>query len=205
MIKTKNSAGITLIELLVVMGISLILGGGVLGLQYILAQNQQLAIDSYYNVDTANINLNTMTREIRTARVSATGSYPIATADDNEIIFYSDIDFDNVVERVRYTRNDNELEKGIVKPSGQPASYVISNEIVKLLTEDIRNDDLPIFTYFNGDWPIDIINNPLSSPPVLSDIKLVRIYLKVNQSSDPTSEDFILDSYTTFRMLKDNL
>ena len=43
-----------------------------------------------------------MVKEIREARTSDDGSYPIEKARDKEFIFYSDIDKDGEVERVRY-------------------------------------------------------------------------------------------------------
>src|SRR3990170_2544827 len=72
----------------------------------------------------------------------------------------------------------------------------------KILTEDVRNGIDPIFYYYNGDWPADTLNNPLAQPVRLSDTKLMKVYLKLNTEDDPSS-DFILESYTQLRILKE--
>jgi len=203
-VNKHNQSGLTLIELLVASVLGIILMTGVLGLQYILAKNREVAIDNYYAVDTANVNLTGLVREIRTARQSETGSYPIASAQDNELIFYSDIDFDQRIERVRYSLDGDTLEKGIVEPTGQPVSYDLLDEKVKILSSSVNNLGEPLFTYYNGDWPVDTANNPLSSPPNLSAVKLVKIYLNIASSSDSDNE-YVLESFAAIRMLKDNL
>lgn len=53
-------------------------------------------------VSEARKGIETMVKDIREARISDTGSYPIVKAEDKEFIFYSDIDKDGAVERVRY-------------------------------------------------------------------------------------------------------
>ena len=200
-----NTEGLTLIELLIAMVIMVMLGGGFLGLQYIISQNQQVAINNYYNVDGANVNLNSMIRELRTAKTSEIGSFPIEVATEDELIFFSDIDFDGDVDRIRYTRTGNELEKGTIEPEGQPLSYIQANEKIKIISSAVRNDTTPLFTYYNGDWPADTENNPLGASPSLAHIKLIRIYLQINENVDNPREDYVLDSYITLRMLKDNL
>ncbi len=53
-------------------------------------------------IDEASRGVRTMIREIREAKPGDDGSYPIKKAGDKEFIFYSDIDKDGEVERVRY-------------------------------------------------------------------------------------------------------
>ncbi|MEA3293058.1 MAG: type II secretion system protein [Patescibacteria group bacterium] len=53
-------------------------------------------------INEARKGLKTMVREIREAGVGEDGSYPIESANDCEFVFFSDIDRDNEVERVRY-------------------------------------------------------------------------------------------------------
>lgn len=200
-----SQSGLTLIELLVAMVLIVILATAVLGLQYILGQNRKIAIDNYYNVDRANVNMNAIVREIRTARLSENGSYPIESAGDNQIVFFSDLDFDGQAERVRYTLSDNVLEKGVTEPTGAPAIYPPANEKVASVADIVRNQENPMFTYYNGDWPNDTVNNPLSTPPSLSEIKLVKVYLRLNVEDSEPGNDYILESFAGIRMLKDNL
>lgn len=195
-----STKGFTLVEVLVATALTMIVMGFVIGLQYVLANARRVTINNYYSVDTTNVALNTITREIRTARLSEMGTYPIESATTDQLVFYSDIDFDNRIERVRYTRSGTTLEKGVVEPTGAPVSYPQANESVKTISDSI-NQTTPLFTYYNGDWPADTVTNPLSSPPSLSEIKLIKISLEVETNNEP----YILESLTTLRMLKDNL
>lgn len=200
-----NIKGFTLIEILIAVAIAGFLGAGVLGLQYILGQNQLVAWRNYLNVEEANTNVTALVREIRTAQVGENGTYPLEEALDQQITFYSDIDFDGVSERVRYFLNGSQFSKGVIDPVGQPATYPAANEKVKVVSENVRNGVTPIFYYYNGDWPADTVNNPLTVPPELSDAKLMRIYLRLNTLDGVPEKDFILESYTQIRMLKENL
>lgn len=195
----------TLIEVLVAVAITSVLGAGILGLQYILSRNQIVVFRNYLNVEEANSSVTTLVREIRTAQVAETGAYALEELQDQQITFYSDIDFDTEVERVRYFLNGSQFSKGVIEPAGQPATYPAADEKVKVLTDNVRNGSTPVFYYYNGGWPADTINNPLTTPASLSETKLIRIYLRVNTEGDEPDKDYVLESYTQVRMLKENL
>ena len=202
---SEASKGFTLIEILIALVITGMMGAALLGLQFIISQNQIVAWQSYISVDEANSNVTSLVREIRTAKESESGAYPLVTASDQEIIFYSDYDFDGVTERIRYFLNGTQFSKGVIEPTGQPATYPSGSEVVKLLSGNVRNGADPAFYYYNGDWPADTLNNPLSTPANLSEIKLVRVLLKLNTDPDDPNNDYILESYSQVRVLKENL
>jgi hypothetical protein len=150
--------------------------------------------------------IETIVKEIREATYGDDGSYPIVEAGDNQFIFFSDIDKDTVVERVRYFLDGNNLKKGILKPTGDPPRYVLSDETVSFLSAYVRNtSSTPIFTYYNGDWPQDTINNPLPTLTRLTDTKLMHVYVIINVDPNRPPDDFILESDTQIRNLKTNL
>lgn len=200
-----NKKGFTIIEILITLAIVGILGAGVLGLQYILGQNQLIVWRNYLNVNAANRNVTSIVREIRTAQISESGSYPLELAQDAQVVFYTDIDFDGVVERVRYFLAGSNFSRGIIEPTGQPATYPSGDEKVKVLTENVRNGATPVFYYYNGGWPEDTVNNPLTTPSSPSEVKLIRVYLRLNTEENEPDKDFILESFTQLRMLKENL
>jgi len=146
-----------------------------------------------------------MVKEIREARYGADGSFPIAEAGDFQFIFYSDIDKDNQVERVRYFLDGTDLKKGVVDPSGDPPQYILSGEVISILSVYVRNGAIPVFTYYNGDWPIDTLNNPLPTLTRLTDTKLMHVYLKINVDPQRPPTDFELESDVQIRNLKTNL
>src|SRR3990167_3437860 len=97
------------------------------------------------------------------SRAGDNGSYPLEIAGDWEIIFYSDIDYDGNAERVRYFLADSTLTKGIIEPTGFPITSPAGNEFVKIISENVRNGIEPVFYYYNSNWPLDKVNNPLRS------------------------------------------
>ncbi len=150
--------------------------------------------------------IDNMTREIREASTAEDGSYALEKAADNEIIFYSDIDEDESTERVRYFVENNTLKKGVVNPTGSPLTYDTNNEIITTVAHYIRNaTSEPIFTYYNGDYPLDKVNNPLPTPSRLIDTKLIHVYVKINVDPERSPTDFILESDVQLRNLKSNL
>ncbi len=202
---TTLENGFTLVEILIVSSLTLLVGGGILGLIVILGENRVSTFENYLGVETVNNNISEMVREVRNARYGDNGAYTLDTADDQEFIFYSDIDYDGDADKIRYTLTDSVLEKGITKPVGFPAIYNPTNEIVKVVAENIRNGKEPVFYYYNGDWPSDTTNNPLPSPTRLSETKLMKIHLRINKYSSPDVDDFMLESYVQLRSLKQNL
>ncbi|KKQ52256.1 hypothetical protein A2865_02290 [Candidatus Woesebacteria bacterium RIFCSPHIGHO2_01_FULL_39_17] len=193
--------GFTLIEVLVSAAILVILAAGFLGLQFIISQNQVTAWRNYLAIEAANLSLSNISRELRDARQSGTGGYPLEVSNDQEIVFYSDIDYDAEVERVRYTLSGTELIKGTTEPVGEPATYPADSEKTKILTDIIRNGASPVFYYYNTDWPEDTTNNPLPLDLRISDTRHIKIILITNPKADSPDFDFILESDVRLRML----
>lgn len=200
--EVKYVRGFTLIEVLVSTALMVILAMGFLGLQYILSQNQVSAWRNYLSIEGANSAISTMAKELRDARPSESGGYPIEVANDQEIVFYSDIDYDDTVERVRYILSGNQLIKGIIKPVGQPVTYPPVNEVTKVVTDIVRNATTPVFYYYNGSWPTDTTNNPLTLANRISDTREVKIFLRTNPKSNMPTYDYSLESSVRIRMLR---
>jgi type II secretory pathway pseudopilin PulG len=141
--------------------------------------------------------------EVRTAQLSATGAYYIEEANKDEFIFFSDIDHDNTIERVRYFLDDRRIKKGVIKPSGQPATYNPADENIKELINYIVNADNNVFFYYDKNY--DGQGNPLIQPVDIKTIRLVKIYVTINQNPDRPPESITETSQTSIRNLKDNL
>lgn len=201
--RIKSEEGFTLIEVLISSALLVMLGAGFLGVQYIFSQNQVTAWRNYANIEDANLIVSKFTKEIRDARQSGEGSYPLETVTDNEIVFYSDIDYDGDIERIRYTKSANQIIKGVIEPTESPISYPEDNESEIVLTEYVVSDAQPFFYYYNTDWPTDVVNNPLSLEDRIADTKVVKIVLKININPDDPINEFTLESSGQIRMLKE--
>jgi prepilin-type N-terminal cleavage/methylation domain-containing protein len=201
--KTQEN-GFTLIEILVSSAILVILGAGFLGMQYIFSQNQVTSWRNYANIEESNRVVSKFVKEIRDARLSDEGSHPLVTTSDNEIVFYSDIDYDGDVERIRYTQSTNQLIKGVIEPSGEPISYPLGTEAETVVAENVVSSPDPSFYYYNEDWPGDVVNNPLAEIDRISDTRIVKIILTINIRPDDPSSEFTLESSGQIRMLKEN-
>lgn len=201
----QRRAGFTLIELVLGMGIFVILVTTVIAIQSLLAQGKEFSVQTAFTIENANSALQTIVNELRDARQSESGSYPLETAKDQEIVFYSNADNDNEIERIRYFLKGTEFKKGTTDPSGLPPIYPLENEVIKIIAEHIQNREDPVFYYYNEDWPVDQINNPLSTPAPLTEITLVKISVRVNAESSRPEGEFTLEPFVQIRSLKTNL
>lgn len=197
--------GFTLIEVLITSFIVAVLGIGILSLQILLGQSQNIAFNNFMNIEDSNKIIADFTKEIRLAGFSENGGYPLERVNNNEIIFYSDINSDQVIERIRYTFTGTTLQKGIIQPVGQPATYPTASERVKTLSTRIRNGSTPLFYYYNGDWPVNTQDNPLGQSSRLADTRTIRMYLIINAAEAAGADNFILEGTANIRILKDNI
>jgi len=195
----------SLIEVIVTVFIFTLALGAVTGFIIYLYRSYSYNFEQIQAINEARKGIETMVKEIREARYGDDGSYPLEEAGDFQFIFYSDIDRDDLTERVRYFLEGTDFKKGVVEPSGDPPQYILADENVSILSSYVRNTSQPIFTYYNGDWPTDTINNPLPTLARLTETKLMHVYLKVNIDPNRPPDDFELESDAQIRNLKTNL
>lgn len=206
MTEKKAEKGFTLIEMLIAVVLMSVLALALLSLQFIISQNQITVWQNYVSIDEANTSAAMLVRELRTARYGDNGAYTLESADDNQVVFYSDTDFDGDTEKVRYFLNGANFTKGVIEPVGYPVTYPDNQEKIRVLSENVRNDvSTPVFYYYNEDWPEDTVTNPLSTPVNVSDINMIKIFLAVNTSINQPDKDYLVESFAQVRMTKKNL
>jgi hypothetical protein len=164
----------------------------------------RFALEQSDAIGYARKSIDIMVKEIRKASPAENGSYPIDYASDQSLIFYSDIDADGLFERVRYFLDGTELKKGVIKPTGFPAQY-IAFENISTIAKYVRNGPTPTFYYYNSGYPTDTTHNPLSTPAAVNQVRLIRIFIKINVDITKAPVDYILISNAQIRNLKDNL
>lgn len=204
--KKKIHHGFTLFEALV--AISIFVVSVTIVAEYIFQgyNSNRFTLELSDAIDHAKKGIDFMAKEIREANFSDNGDYPILDAQSQSFTFYSDMDSDKQIEKIRYYLSGTNLIKGVTEPTlTQPAQYLSANETLSTISQYVRNGSDPVFYYYNGDYPADTTNNPLPAPANVNEIKLVRLFLKVNIDPLKTPGDFDLEVFVQLRNLKNNL
>lgn len=152
------------------------------------------------NTDSVRQILKNIVSEIRTASVASNGAYTIDQASLSSFVFYSDIDNDNLREKIRYFLVGTTLQKGITKPTGSPFSYNPQNEKISILASDTTS---LVFNYFNKNY--DGYSSALSFPINIPDVRLVKITVTIDKDPNKAPLPTVFTTQVSIRNLKDNL
>ncbi|MBI5079509.1 fibronectin type III domain-containing protein [Candidatus Wolfebacteria bacterium] len=138
--------------------------------------------------------------EIRSMGPSSIGSYSIAEATTSTLVFYSDIDRDGLFERVKYFLNGSTLEKGVVKPTGNPLVYNLTGEAVNEVIHGVVATSSGVFSYYGADYTGS--EPPMSFPINISDIRLIKAEISAQGNAKSPVEKFSI--LATPRNLRSN-
>ena len=147
--------------------------------------------------------LKTMIQEVRPVSPSSTGAYPIAAASATSFTFYSDIDDDNLRERIRYFLDAGALKRGMLEPTGTPLTYNPANEVVNTLVNDVIATTTPLFSYYDTNY--DGTSAALPEPVNILAVRLVKIAVTVDADSARPPAATTATTQVSMRNLKDNL
>ncbi|MBI2990026.1 MAG: type II secretion system protein [Candidatus Magasanikbacteria bacterium] len=200
----KKNLGFSAIELIVSIGIFSLISAAatwlvIRGLRDNSVIWEQLAAQS----DGRNI-LRQTSDDMRRAQNSSIGSYPIVLADDNEFIFYANVDKDALIERVRFWLQDSTLKKGVIKPSGSPLGYDLDSESSTEVAHEVVNqaENKPVFMYFDETYSGS--EDPLETPAVPIQVRMVKIQLELEKNPAKSPAPFHVESTVQIRNLKSN-
>ncbi len=202
-----NQSGFTILEFIIATFIFAGVAAGASLFATYYFRSYSLSFDEHQAVNQAQLGITTMIREIREAKTGDNGAWPIALADDNQFIFYSDVTNDGRSDRVRYYLSGTDLIKGVIEPTQVPVSYPSGNEKLSTVASYVDTSTGPLFTYYNGSWPGDTVNNPLIASQRQLNTRYVTLNLRIAiaSSSTITIQPFQLTSGVQIRSLKDNL
>lgn len=197
-----KQSGFTMLEVVISLGIfSIIIVVISLLITTIFTQNS--LSESRSSIDTQSlVMLRNFAAELRAAQTAHDGSYPIARADDDEVMVFTDLRGDNTVERVRYFIENTTLKRGELAPSGQPLGYDPGNEVVHTLVENIVPAP-PYFIYYGGSFDGVSSTDPLIQPITPTDVTVVEIDVRVDPKvlqQDPR----VLNTRVMIRSLKND-
>lgn len=201
---TRNNTGFTLIEISIATGLLAILIGVVSSYWYYVTQNYEFSMSEYQLVDRANQTVRQIASEVRQAREAMNGAYPLAQLDDNQLVFYADINGDGSVERCRYYVLNGSLKRGVVVASGNPPDYDLSTEKITTVVDGIDETQTPLFTYYNGNWPGDATNNPVPLLLRPLETRIITVMIPVIIHDSNGTHTYKTSSTIQIRNLKNN-
>ncbi len=202
----KTNKGLSLIEMMVAIFIFVM---GIEGFTMLFVrswQNNSYTLEMGQVSMAASQGVNQMVRYIREVRQSDNGAYPVVSANDNDLVVYSDYDRDDVTERLHFYRNGSNLIMGIREPStGFPITYAAGDGQTKVIATNVVNaDSNPIFAYYNSQYPEDSTNNPVPTPANAPNVRLIRITLHLNINPNRAPDNIQIQSFAEMRNLNDH-
>lgn len=190
----SDNQGYTLMEMLVAIGVFVLVM--VMSGDFIITTFRTLRYGSEFDtaVENARRAVEVISREIRGANLSDRGDYPIALADGQDLVFYSDIDYDNDFDRVRYYVNNRTLYKSVTQP-GALRDYS-GAAVTTPIASYLNNIAQPAFRYYDGS---------VAETADLDSIRLVRVHLLFNVTPGVAPDDILVETDVHLRNLKSNL
>lgn len=192
----KRRNGFSLIEVLIVVVIAAALVVVVSNFSTNTSSLNGLITDELQAKSDISQTLEIMTGEIQSAQTSADGAYPIDFASTSSLAFYDDINNNGTIEHIRYFLSSSTIYRGVINPTGTPATYPTSTEIV---TDEIDNVSVttstPLFSYYGASYTGT--QSPLSSPIAVSSIRLVQVAFTSEINKNP-SQPSVPEYFSTF-------
>ncbi len=190
-----NQRGSTLIELIVTLGIFALVIGAVSAIFMTSFQSKDIVFEQLNVQSQARKAIQDFTNEFRSTTQSSIGQ---------QIIFYANIDTDSLRERVRYFVQGSNLQKGVIKPTGNPLVYDSTNEVITTVVQSLINTSTPVFSYYGQDYDGVTNTSPLPSPVDVSAIRVVKMALTIDKSPIFSPAPLLVEGMSEARNLKSN-
>lgn len=197
----KNHRGFTLVEALVVLSILSLIIIAISAFQQNVFSLNRFVQSTLQSQNEARKILRPFVGEVRSATQSSLGSFPIAEAATSTFTFYTNTDSDLLKERVRYYIEGNELKKGVLKPTGNPLSYVESNETITHVIHDVVQTNA-VFTYYDETYDGTASSTPLTHPVSPSDVHLIKIEIVIDANPNSKPDPITVSTQVSIRNLK---
>ncbi len=168
----RDDSGFTLSEMLVVsLLVSVIISATYFVLNTVSGLSDTVEARAVA-ADESRLFLDTITRELRQAEEPIEGNGVVATAQDRQIIFYTDLDHNGIPERVTYYVSSGALYRTQATATNMVAPYTWSaNSAPRRMISQIKSDWTgKIFAYYKQSQPPVLI-----SSGAVADISAVQI------------------------------
>ncbi len=198
-----HTRGMTMIEVTVVIGILAIVSLGASWLLISGIRSNDVIWEQLTKQAEGRSVLHQIVNDVRKAEESSVGSYPIVTAEDNELTVYANIDSDSLRERIRFWIDGEILKRGIIKPAGNPLSYTQAESVTEI-AHSVKNiaQDISLFTYY--DESFTGTQDSLVQPVSITDVHVIKIQLELEKDPTKTPVPLHMESLVHVRNLKTN-
>ncbi len=167
--------GFTFTETLVVVAILGMVGAALGNMIVFFYRSNAFLLEATSAVDSANRGLEISYTNTREASYGEDGSYPIAAAGTSTLTFYSDVDKDGPVEKVRLYRVGTTLYRAVTNAAGNPPSYAGQPETTYTISTWVKNaTNTPLYRYY------DDAGTELTGTIDISAIRSIRTRLDID-------------------------
>ncbi len=191
--------GFTLLETIVVIGLTAVVGLAIGNMILFTYQTNAYLYQQSAATDNARRGLDPALQNLREATYGADGSYPLGSAATSSVTFYSDVDVDGSVEKIRYYLSGTTFYRGVTNPTGSPPSYAGQAEATSTIAQYVKNfsANAKVFRYY------DSSGTELVAPVDVADVRSVSISVMVDVDPNRTPTTYSLTGSATFRNLRD--
>ena len=203
-LEINQQKGFTLIEVMISVLIFTLLGLGVIELVSSMVSTGNKTSVFLASSDQGRKLSYQIMNELRNAVTASTGAYALNLANDQELIFFSNVDGGTDIERVRYYLSNGKLYRGVVKASGSPLIYNLGSEVVSVVQNDVANGATPLFYYYSDTY--DGSGSPLTQPVNIVQVKFLKLNLQIFNKGGVTNTNFYtVTACGSIRSIKTNL
>ncbi len=167
-----SQKGFTLMEIVVVIGITGIVMAMISTLLTDSFRMQRVAVEKASVGEECQRALSGVEKDMISMIEGENGAFPLALAESNQIIFYSDTDLDGTVEKIKISKNSKIITKEIFEPVNEiyPESATNTVNISSHFSQEVGDN---IFAYYGSDF--SGTQNPISDPISESDVRVAKI------------------------------
>ena len=203
--RTAFRRGLTLVETLVAIGIFTMGLSGFSILFVRIWNSNSYTMEMGQSAMAVSQGVNRIVDYLRSARQADNGAYPIKSATENDLVVYSDYDRDGTTERLHFYRSGQDVLMGVRNPIGtMPKTYPSGDEqTIKIAGSIMNASDEPIFEYYDGSYVGDSGQPSLDIPVDVSQVRLVKILLRINIDPNRAPDNIEIRSFVELRNLND--
>lgn len=202
----KRLKAMSFIEMMVAI---FIMGVGMIGFSQLLLstwKSNKFILETGNTAVQVNRASNEIISNLRRVRQADNGDYPIEYGSNFDLKIYLDVDGDGTTERVHYWLDSaaQEVKRGVTEPTTTtPPTYPGSDTTVTTIATYIVNTNVqPVFYYYNQNYPGDTINNPLTTPVNIHNVRLIRVLLRMNIDPIRAPNNINVESFADLRNLE---